>query len=335
MRVVRELDPIAWRRFVDEHPEGNVFHTPEMFEVFSRAKGHQPMLWAAVDSGDDILALLLPVNVFLFDGLLRSLTTRAIAYGSVLCAPGARGHEGLTELLRTYKRHAGGAPLFTEFRNLTDPTTTQPVLDQCGFAHEDHLNYLIDLRRPPEQILQGISSRTRQIIRRGLRRGEVVIEEIADRKDLLPLYAVLRQTYERTRVPLADISLFEAAFDVLHAKGMVRFALARVGDAPAAVSVELLYKGVVYGWYGGTNRALGAYQPTELLTWNILEWGASRSYAVYDFGGAGRPGESYGVRDFKAKFGGDLVSYGRDVCVHAPNRLRLSRLAFELLRRFL
>jgi hypothetical protein len=56
---------------------------------------------------------------------------------------------------------------------------------------------------------------------------------------------------------------------------------------------------------------------------------------VFDFGGGGRADEEYGVRDFKAKFGGELVNYGRNVCVHGPVRLALSRAGYRLTRRFL
>ena len=39
--------------------------------------------------------------------------------------------------------------------------------------------------------------------------------------------------------------------------------------------------------------------------------------------GAGRPDEKYGVRDFKAEFGGEMVEYGRYVYAHCPLVYRL------------
>jgi lipid II:glycine glycyltransferase (peptidoglycan interpeptide bridge formation enzyme) len=86
---------------------------------------------------------------------------------------------------------------------------------------------------------------------------------------------------------------------------MVRFTLARVGQASAAVSVELVYKDVIYGWFGGMDRAYGSFLPNELLTWHILKWGTEKGFRLYDFGGAGKPDEEYGVSNFKAKFGGN------------------------------
>ena len=34
--------------------------------------------------------------------------------------------------------------------------------------------------------------------------------------------------------------------------------------------------------------------------------------------GAGKPGDNYGVRDFKAQFGGELVEHGRFLRINKP-----------------
>jgi lipid II:glycine glycyltransferase (peptidoglycan interpeptide bridge formation enzyme) len=148
-------------------------------------------------------------------------------------------------------------------------------------------------------------------------------------------YQLLERTYANADVPLADGSLFEAAFEILHPRRMIKFLLARLGDSYIAGSVELLYKDTIYGWYGGVERAFSGYVPNELLQWNIFRWGAENGYKVYDFGGAGKPDEEYGVRDFKAKFGGELVCYGRNTHVHSPRLLWLSKLGYGLMRRWL
>lgn len=333
IKIVQHLDSAQWRDFIDGHPQSNIFHTPEMFQVFARAKGHRPTLWATIDNDDQVLTLLLPVQITLKDGLLRRLTTRSVAYGSVLCASNAAGKQASATLFRTYAQEAGSEALFTELRNLSDLNTIQSMLNDCGFVYKDHLNYLIDLDRPTEAIMQGIGKRTRKKIRRNLRRDELTIEEVTQREQLTDWYAILRQTYNRARVPLADRSLFEAAFDILYPRGMAKFLVARVNEACAAVSIELLYKDTMYAWYGGMDRAYSAFYPNEVLMWHILQWGAEHGYKVYDFGGAGRPDEEYGVRAFKAKFGGELVSFGRNTCAHAPFLLHLSELGYRIYRR--
>ncbi len=342
IKIVRSLDQESWSRFVDKHPEGNVFHTPEMFQVYERACKHTPTLWAAVDAraeagaapgAERILALLLPVEIVVLSGALRRLTSRAVVFGSVLCEPGEEGDQALDRLLEAYRQEVDGQVLFTELRNISPLDGLQPVLERHGFAYEEHLNYLIDLERPVEEILQNVGKRTRRQIRRGLREGDVVVGDVRDRESLAECYALLRRTYAMAEVPLADISLFEAALDILVPRGMARFFVARVEGNPVACSVDLLYKGTAYGWYGGMNREYSSYVPNEILTWKVLEWAAQKGCRMYDFGGAGKPDEEYGVRDFKAKFGGELVSYGRNVCVHTPILLIASKLGYGLFRR--
>lgn len=331
-RIVRTLPETDWRHFLAENPGSNIFHTPEMFEVFSMAKGHTPSLWAAVDVAGRPLALFLPVQINVFGGLLRQFATRAVAYGSVLYETSDSGREALAFLLTSYGRDVSGKPLFTELRNLTDLGDAQRSLLGGGFVYEEHLNYIIDINLSEETIFDNIKKRTRKRIRNALNRGEVVVKEVKTRDGLLACYDLLRKTYRSVRVPLADYSLFEAAFNVLYPRQMIRFVLAYVDQVPVATSIELMYKDAIYGWYNGMDRNYSRYIPNDLLMWDILKWGSDRGYRVYDFGGAGKPDVEYGVREFKSKFGGVLVCFGRNTLVHAPIRLRVSTLGYKVFK---
>jgi hypothetical protein len=272
-----------------------------------------------------------PVQITLFDGPMRPFTTRAIVFGGVLYETSPKGREALDILLRSYVQQTKGV-LFTEMRNLSDLSQVQPMLEAHAFRYEEQLNYLIRLDRPSEEVLQSISRRTRKRIRRGLRAGEVIIREVQQRGELGLFYDLVSRSYAAVRVPLADPSLFEAAFELLYPRGMVKFLLAWIGDECVAASAELIHGDMVFGWYSGVDRSFSSYVPNELLMWHILEWGAENGCRVYDFGGAGRSNEEYGVRDFKAKFGGDLVSFGRNAHVHSPFRLALSKAGYEAYR---
>jgi serine/alanine adding enzyme len=330
--IVNELPVEQWRDYVATHPRGTIFHTPEMYEVFGRARNHEPMLWAATNGVGKILALFIPVRIMLRGGFLRRVTTRVVAYDSVLHDAGTQGEAALVQLLNAYTEELGGKALFTELRNLFDLAEIQPILGECGFVYQDHLNFLVDLDRPAEDVLQSMGSRMRKHIRRGLRKGEVLVEEITDRCQIQVWYELVKKSYVQAEMPLADLSLFEAAFDVLQPAGMIKFWLARVDGTPVAASAELVFRDRVYGWYGGLDREYSSFMPGEMLTWHILEWGAENGHSVYDFGGAGKPDAEYGVRDFKAKFGGDLVCFGRNTYVHSPRLLRLSEFGYRLSR---
>jgi CelD/BcsL family acetyltransferase involved in cellulose biosynthesis len=333
MKIADVLDADAWRGFVDTHPQGNIFQTPEMARVFARAHGCRPAALAALGDDGAVLALLPAVQVTLMNGPLRRLTTRSILYGGALCADGPDGAPALEAALRAHEARGGREALFTEVRHLSDPAPLGGTLGRCGYVYEEHLNYLIDLRGSPADVLGRIGARTRKHIRQALRKGAVVVDEICSPELLREWYALVERSYTGARVPLADFSLFEAAFHELLPLGMIQFWLARVDGVPAAASAELLYKDTIYGWYSGVDRSYAAECPGELLMWRVLETGAQAGFGVYDFGGAGKPGETYGVRDFKAKFGGELVCYGRHRRVHHPGLLRLSEWGYQAYRK--
>ena len=65
----------------------------------------------------------------------------------------------------------------------------------------------------------------------------------------------------------------------------------------------------------------------------ILESGSESGYRKYDFGGAGKSDEDYGVRQFKAKFGGELVNYGRNTWVPSPLIFSVTNFGYEIVQK--
>ncbi len=61
LEVVDSIDPKKWGEFVRDHPQGNIFQTPEMAEVYRRTENYAPIFFAVVDStegyqiGDEII----------------------------------------------------------------------------------------------------------------------------------------------------------------------------------------------------------------------------------------------------------------------------------------
>jgi len=326
-------DVAIWQRFVAQNAQSNIFCTPEMAQVFRQTQKNSPEIWGAFSPGGELLALL-PLTRVAFSAKLP-LLTRAVAYGGVIFRPDAEGRDALAQLLNTYTRAAQRQTLFTELRHLSDRDEIQPMLGDQGFVYEDHLDYLIDLAKSEEALFQSFGPSTRKHLRRALRRQEVTVEEVTSREEVQACYQLIQRSYRAAHVPLADDSLFMAAFDVLHPLQKVKFWLARVEGQPAAASAELLHKDTVYGWYSGIDRDYGRYLPGEVLMWQVLKWSAENGYRVYDFGGGGKPDKAYPVRDFKAKFGGQLVCFGRNMVTHHHGWLWLSRVGYHLLHRWL
>lgn len=330
VRVVGNLEEGRWRAFVERHPDASLFHTPEMHRVFAEARGHRPAVLAALDAAGEVRALMTTVSIATVGGPLRSLTTRHVAFAGPLVDGDAAA---LRALLSSYRRDATRG-LFTEVRHVADPASSIEMLAGSGFRHEPHLNYLIDLTISEDELWKKVASSARRNVQKARRLG-VSIEEVDGRSGIDEAYPVLAEVYHRIKVPLPDRSLFDAASRILGPLGRFRVLLARHDGSTIGALTLLVHRGVMTYWYTGTRHEFWSHRPGDLLVAHALEMGRTLGCRVFDFGGAGRPDEPYGVRDFKAKYGGALVDFGRDVWVPSPVRFRVATTGYELLRRFL
>ena len=132
---------------------------------------------------------------------------------------------------------------------------------------------------------------------------------------------------------MADISLFESVFQVLKPKNMAKFMIVKHNGEIIGMCLVLIYRNVLFVWYLGAFRAALKLHPTNLLPWHVMEWGSKNKFNIFDFGGAGKPDEDYGVRDFKGRFGGDLVNYGRYTKINSHIILGIAKYGFKIYRK--
>jgi hypothetical protein len=336
LKIVDKLDEAQWLDFVNSHPDGNIFHTPYMLRAFKNTKDYSPLVLAAVDSScDEILALLLSVEIKVGDiPGLKKLASRFVVFGGPLNRENQPDNSGLSELLVTYDNIMKKRGLYTEVRNYYDVGKIKGVFEQRNYKYEDHLNYFINLQRDPEAIFHSFSENRRRNIRKAMTEG-LEIEEVADLAKVSLFYDILKETYSRIRVPIPDSSLFESLCRELVPMGLAKLLMAKQKNNYMSATTLLLYKGVMVYWYSGTRAQFFSFYPNEFLIWQAIKWGTENGYRTFDFGGAGRPDEKYGVRDFKARFGGELVNYGRYVKVYHPVALKISKIGYWLYRKFL
>ena len=59
LEITNSPDIKQWSEFVYNHPQGNIFQTPEMAEVYKRTKNYELISLAVLDTkNDEILAVL-------------------------------------------------------------------------------------------------------------------------------------------------------------------------------------------------------------------------------------------------------------------------------------
>lgn len=331
-KIASNVKKEQWSDFVATHIKGNIFQTPEMYEIYKNTKRYDPAVLAAVDENDNIQALLLAHVIREFDGFLGSFSSRSIIQGDPLFVENEVGKEALKLLLQEYDKIAKEKALYTEIRNLHDNHSFRYSFDEMGYNYNDHLNFLVDLTKPKEDLWKGLSKKRRNDIKRAKKRG-VTIKEIEDKHFIPIFYDLIHETYKFAKLPLADISLFDSVFDSLVLKKRAKFLLAEYEDNYIGAILILIYKERIYDWYAGACRDYLRLCPNDLLAWHAIEWGSENGYHTFDFGGAGKPDEEYGVRDFKKQFGGKLVNFGRYTKVHSAKKLWIAEKGFVIYRR--
>jgi serine/alanine adding enzyme len=331
IEISNSPDKTQWSEFVYNHGHGNIFQMPEMAEIYKRTKNYEPISLVAVDdTTNEILVLLQALVIKEMGGIRGLFSSRSVIQGGpLLCSYDEKCIDAFKALMKYYDEIAYKNALYTEIRNLWGILEKSFFLNKMGYKYEDHLNILIDLRKTKDDLWSSLTKSRRRGVRYAKKRN-LTIEVMEDKKKIPIFYDFLRETYRNIRIPLADITLFKAAYDILVPKNMAQFFLVKHDGEYIGGRIVLLYNKTAYTWYKGSKSEFMKYYPNDLMGWDIIERCHEEGYHLLDLGGAGKPGEKYGVRDFKMQFGGQLVNYGRFRKNYHPNKLKFSMKMFQI-----
>lgn len=332
MRIVHELDYKKWSDFVYNHPQGNIFQTPEMYEVYKHTKNYAPVLLAVADKKNNILATLLAVIQKEHKGFLGKFSSRSIIWGGPLVKNDDL--EVLDFILREYDKTMKNRAIYTQFRNLCkwDAEARDLFIDN-GFEYEDHLNIMIDLQKPKEKIKEEFTSNRRYGIRRAKREG--VYCSIDDTlNSLRKCYQILEEVYSYANLPLPMFSFFENLYKYSSRKKGLKIFTAKYNNKVIGCMFALVFKDTIYDFYAGSYHDYYKKYPNDLIPWEIFLWAKKNEYKLFDFGGAGKPDEKYGVRDYKKQYGGEVVNYGRFEKVHKPMLMKAGKVGLKIMKKF-
>ncbi len=328
-RIATPAETDLWDAYVDEHPKASIFHTRQMVQVYSATHKHQPLAIAAVNQHGIPVAMIVSVHVKTLSGVVSRFASRAIMFAEPICNDDAEGIQGLTKLLRYHDKWMKRRALFAEVRPIWESGSERIALEKCGYHFLEYPNYVIDTTRTPDELWNALPTKFRSEINRARKRGVEIVEDSSS-AGAQALYKLLQASYGRSRVPLPDVSLLQSAIKYLP-DDYRRLAIANYQGRPVAGSLDLTFKGVVYGWYSGTERVSGL-SANGLANWTVIEWASRNGHRSFDFGGAGWPGEDYGPASFKARFGGQLVHYGRYRKTYSHWKLWMAEKVYGLLR---
>jgi serine/alanine adding enzyme len=303
-----------WSEFIRNHPAGNVFHTPEYFDLCNSISEYTGKgIWCMEDG--KICGILISVIQREYAGFLGKITARSVVWGG----PVVRNNdtEIASLLLENYTGKISKLVLFSQFRNLTDMSMMKETFNRNGYGFEEHLNILVTLSKNKESLWSDINPTRRKQINRSQRRNVTARIAQPTNPGLIELcYSLLKIRYRKAGLPLPGIGYFKNAVEYFSKENTLRLFIAELGSEVIGFRMALCYGETIYDWYAASSDEHNDKYPNDLLPWTIFCWGNENGFKKFDFGGAGRPGQTYGVRDYKIKFGGELVNFGRFFKVH-------------------
>ncbi len=317
-----------WLKFVNNHSKGNVFQLPFMYEIYKGTEDYKPFVFALYDVNDEIIGILVGTSISYF-GISSVFTSRNIISGG----PIVRNNDQklITYLLDHYNARESSKILFTEIKNFNEQLNENDAYQASSYKFESHLNFLIDLSVSKDKIWSRINRSRKKSIKKAEKLGVYFSEiDIKDTQKLSKAYLIIQDVYHRAKLPLPKIDIFKNAVNNSDKNSQLKIFSVIFEEEIIGVRFTLIYRDYIYGWYAGSYSKFYKYSPNELLAWKTLEWGHDNGYKTFDYGGAGKPNIPYGVRDFKSKFGGILVNFGRYEFVHKPLIMSVAKIVFSL-----
>ena len=328
MRISFDINKERINEFLARQSKSNIFQTREMYQVYKSTKNYEPVFLSVINNKGEVLGILLAVIQKEHSGVLGNFSARSIIWGGPLVKDD--NPEVLDFILKEYNKIIKRKAIYTQFRNFWNWSDNEKqIFENNGFNYLAHLDILIDLNKTENELLNEMHKGRRKNIRRAAR-IPLAFEDIDSKTEFDQCIQLIQQTYKRVKFPCPDKSYFYDAADKLkQMNGLKTFAL-KYRDKIISTRLVLCYNKLIYDWYAGTDERFLDKYPNDYLPWKILQWAKENGYNTFDFGGAGKPNVPYGVRDYKMKFGGELVEFGRFEKVHKPFLMKVGQFGMTI-----
>lgn len=318
--------------FVSENEYSTIFQSGDILDIYENTPRCTPISLAALNNKGKIVATLIGVAFQEKGGIFKYFSSHATIRGGPIYINNEEGKKAASFLIKKYIEGLGTEILYSRIYPMYNINNSDLFLTN-KYNLEAESNVYIDLDQSEEELWKKMHKMKRKAISKA-HKNNVQVDDVKDKHELVLFYELLKETYKRNNLQIRDFALFENIFNKLVPKGLAKIVLATYNDKPIAGRLVLTYNQRIYDWYAGSNSQFLHLRPNDLLVWNIISWGANNNFNLFDFGGAGNPNETYHVRDFKVRFGGELENYGRYTNIIQPKTFKLCNNMYKYYQRY-
>lgn len=340
MRIIeyKDIDRAEWSALVKGSATGTWFQGPEAFDFFNAQKELFKPFAIAIEKSEsrvesresrELRGVCVGYVAVEKNVIKQFLTRRAIIVGGPALADDATDEEVQT-LMQAVRKELRLEAIYIETRNFNDYSKWKDAFEKAGFKYKEHLNFHVDCQ-DEKAMWERLSDNRKRQVRKGdsievalLQDTKVTEEEIRE------WYAVLANLYRtKVKTPLWPVEFFLEAYR----QKVGRFMLVRHEGKIIGGSMVVMDGKAVYEWFEcGMNADYKEQYPSVMATWAGMQYANEHGCARYDMMGAGMPEVPYGVRDFKAEFGGKMVEHGRFIYVSKPMLYLMGKFGVKLLK---
>ena len=327
IKTIDQIDRKEWNDLLAHSSTASYFQSPECYDFYQSLSFINPFGYGVSENGK-LKGLV--IGYIISDGnkIKRFFSRRAIIPGGILFLENI-SQSATGNLLQTLKEKLNKKVIYIEIRNYNDYTKYKSLFNENNFTYQAHLNFHVSTSSQ-EAALKNLSTTKRRDVKLSIKEGAEIFEA-DNREEIAEYYDLLKSLYQtKVKTPLFPVEFFERL--VLDSYGKL-FLIKYDGQIIGGSVCVGMEKNVLYEWFVcGTNGKFKNIYPSTLATWAAIKYAAENGYRYFDMMGAGKPDESYGVREFKAKFGGELVEHGRFLCVINPLLYNVGKKVVEIIK---
>lgn len=307
VKYINEININDWRELLRKSPRASYFQSPECYEFYKALSFLEPFGYGLYERGK-LIALACGYIVASGGRIKSYFSRRAIVQGGLLLANDVKDSH-IERLLDALKDGTKDKAIYLEIRNSNDYTYYKRIFSSNSFAYKPHLNYIVDTSSGIEQVmLQYSESKSRQV-RKAIEQG-IICQQTKNRYDIDAFYLILNNLYRtKVRKPLFPKEFF---YTFVNQPNAYLFVVKQDTTVIGGIACVALQDKSLYEWFVcGDTESYNHLYPSVVATHTAIEFACKNGFEKFDFMGAGNPNKNYGVREFKGKFGGNLVEYGR------------------------
>ena len=324
-----DISPQAWDALVERSAWATWFQTREAYLFYSRVPQEMTPFAFGVEENGVLTGVIVGYITQTHNAVKQFVTRRAIIIGGVLLDEHITD-DALAALLSATRSELSHKAIYIELRNFNDYSRWKDVFRVQGFDYQPHLNFHIDTTSV-EAVEQHLGKNRKRDIKTTIRDGVTCVSEPSI-EQVREYYGILQRLYQtKVKTPLFAWSFFEQLYHTPNGHFFLTEYQSRIIGGTVCVCLP---GKAVYEWFVcGEDGVYEHIFPSSYATYLGIRYAAENAFPLFDMMGAGKPDEAYGVRDFKARFGGEQVEHGRFLCVCHPLLYACGKLGVQLLKR--